>query len=91
MSGPAADRYDPCPCGSGRNFEQCCGAAHPAEASVSPPRDARPDRLNFGPLSEAGKLRAAAEALRHSMHGVPTALHNVGNSAGAGRATPARR
>jgi tetratricopeptide (TPR) repeat protein len=34
-------------------------------------------------LSEAGKLREAAEELRHSMHGVP--------NAGAGRAPPVLR
>jgi tetratricopeptide (TPR) repeat protein len=91
MSAPAAapaeraGRNDPCPCGSGRKFKQCCGAAHPAAGSANPTRNARPDRLNLGPLSEAGKLREAAEALRHSMHGVP------GNAGGAGRATPARR
>ncbi len=91
MSVPAAGRNDPCSCGSGRKFKQCCGAARPAAASVSPPRSARPGRLNFGPLGDAGKLREAAEALRHSMHGVPSPRPNAGNAAGAGRATPARR
>jgi tetratricopeptide (TPR) repeat protein len=84
-------RNGPCPFGSGRKFKQCCGAARPAAASVSPPRSARPYRLKFGPLSEAGERREAAEALRHSMHGVPTALRNAGNAAGARPATPARR
>src|SRR5271156_5327606 len=97
MKGPAATpaeltgRNDPCPCGSGRNFEQCCGAAHPAAASASLPRSARPDRLNFGLLSEAGKLREAAEALRQSMHGVPSSRLNPGNATGAGCAMPVRR
>ena len=59
-------RDDPCPCGSGRDFKQCCGAAHPAPAAANPPRNARPDRVNFGPLSEAGRLREAAEEFRHS-------------------------
>ena len=41
MSGRAAapaertGRNDPCPCGSGRKFKQCCGAARPAAASVA--------------------------------------------------------
>ena len=91
MSGPIAGRNDSCPCGSGRKFKKCCGAAHPAPASASPPRGARPVRLNFGPLSEAGELREAAEALRQSMHGVPTARLNAGNAAGARRAPPAQR
>jgi hypothetical protein len=58
-------RNDPCPCGSGRDFKQCCGAAHPAPAAANPPRNARPDRVNFGPLSEVGRLREAAEEFRH--------------------------
>ena len=97
MSGPAAapaqrtGRSDPCPCGSGRDFEQCCGAAHPVVGSASPPRGARPDRLNFGPLSEAGKLREAAEALSHAMHGIRTIRPNAGNAAGAGHAPPVLR
>jgi hypothetical protein len=85
MSGPIAGRNDSCPCGSGRKFKKCCGAAHPAPASASPPRGARPVRLNLSPLSEAGELREAAEALRQSMHGVPTARLNAGNAAGARR------
>jgi len=95
MSAPAAapaeraGRNDPCPCGSGRKFKQCCGAAHPAAAAASPPRGARLDRLNLGPLSEASELREAAEALRQSMHGVPTPRLNAGNAADAGRAPPA--
>ncbi len=97
MNGPAAapaertGRGDFCPCGSGRQFKQCCGAAHPTAASASPPRGAPPDRLNFGPLSEAGKLREAAEALQHTMHGIRTTRPNAGNPADAGRAAPARR
>jgi hypothetical protein len=57
-------RNDPCPCGSGRDFKQCCGAAHPAPAAENPPRNARPDRVNFGPLSEAG--RRSNSSLRRS-------------------------
>jgi tetratricopeptide (TPR) repeat protein len=97
MSAPAAapaeraGGNDHCPCGSGRKFKQCCGMAHPRAASASSPRSARPDRLKFGPLSEAGKLRDAAEQLRHSMHGVPSPLPNAGNAGRAGRAMPARR
>jgi tetratricopeptide (TPR) repeat protein len=97
MSAPAAapaeraGGNDHCPCGSGRKFKQCCGVAHPRAASASSPRSARPDRLKFGPLSEAGKLRDAAEQPRHSMHGVPSPLPNAGNAGGAGRAIPARR
>ena len=91
MNGPGAGRSDPCPCGSGRDFKQCCGAAHLAAAPVSPPRGAQPDRLNFGPLSEARKLREAAEALSHSMHGIRTTRPNAGNAADAGRARPVLR
>ena len=57
-------RNDACPCGSGRDFKQCCGAAHPAPAAANPPRNARPDRVNFGPLSEAG--RRSNSSLRRS-------------------------
>jgi Flp pilus assembly protein TadD len=57
---------------------------------VSPPRNDRPDRLSLGPLSEAGRLREAAEEFRHWMHGVPTAVSNAGDAADAGRAPPAR-
>jgi tetratricopeptide (TPR) repeat protein len=92
-NGPAAasaeqtGRNDLCPCGSGREFKECCGAARPAVASVSPPRNARPDRANFGPLSEAGRLREAAEEFRQWRHGVPAALPNAGDAA----ATPVPR
>src|ERR1700730_14992589 len=70
-------RHDPCPCGSGRAFKECGGAPPPAQAAANPPRNARPDRVNFGPLSEAGRLREAAEEFRHSMHGVPSCRAGV--------------
>jgi tetratricopeptide (TPR) repeat protein len=62
-------RNGPCPCGSGRKFKQCCGAARPSSATSEPSRDVRRQRLNFGPLSEAGELREASEGLRESMYG----------------------
>src|SRR5208337_3438794 len=97
MSGAAAapaartGRNDPCPCGSGRKFKQCCGAGRPTTAAVDRPRGPRPDRLNFGPLSEAGKRREAAEQLRRSIYGASTPRLNAGNAVGAGSATPARQ
>jgi tetratricopeptide (TPR) repeat protein len=74
-------RNDPCPCGSGRKFKQCCGAGRTAAAPVAPPRNGRPDRLDLGLLSEAGKLREAAEGLRQSMHGAPAPFRRAENGA----------
>ncbi len=64
-------RNDPCPCGSGRKFKQCCGGGRTVAAAADRARGVRPDRLNLGPLTEVGKVREAAENLRQSMHGAP--------------------
>jgi tetratricopeptide (TPR) repeat protein len=64
-------RNDPCPCGSGRKFKQCCGGGRTVAAVADPARGVRPDRLNLGSLTEVGKVREAAENLRQSMHGTP--------------------
>jgi tetratricopeptide (TPR) repeat protein len=77
-----AGRNDPCPCGSGRKFKQCCGAGRPASATSEPPGDARRQRLNLGPLSEAGKLREAAERLQESMYGSRAPFGEPASAAG---------
>jgi hypothetical protein len=66
--GVRTGRNDPCPCGSGRKFKQCCGAGRPAAAAVAPPRGARPDRPKLGPLSEAGKLREPVAGARQPVY-----------------------
>jgi tetratricopeptide (TPR) repeat protein len=75
-------RNDPCPCGSGRKFKQCCGARRPALPTPEPPRDARRQLSNLSPLSEAGQLREAAEGLRESMYGARVPLGEPANAAG---------
>ena len=97
MSGPIATaaerpgRNDPCPCGSGRKFKQCCGAGRPATAAVDPPRSVRRDRLNLGPLTEAGKLREAAEGLRRAMHGTPAPMLKKETGTDTARRAPPQR
>jgi tetratricopeptide (TPR) repeat protein len=74
-----AGRNDPCSCGSGRKFKQCCGAGRRASATSEPPRDAWRQLPNLGPLSEAGKLREAA-GLRESMYGARIPFGAPGNA-----------
>jgi Flp pilus assembly protein TadD len=83
-----AGRNDPCPCGSGRKFKQCCGAGRPESVTPEPPRDARRQPLTLGPLSEAGELREAAEGLRESMYG---ARIPFGDSENAAATSPQRQ
>jgi hypothetical protein len=61
-----AGRNDPCPCGSGCEFKQCCGKAHPAAVAASLLAMPGPIGSISVPLSEAGRLREAAEEFRHS-------------------------
>jgi tetratricopeptide (TPR) repeat protein len=77
-----AGRNDPCPCGSGCKFKQCCGAGRPASTTSEPPRDARRQQLNLGPLSEAGELREAAERLQESMYGTRVPFGELVSAAG---------
>ena len=52
-------RNDPCPCGSGRKFKQCCGLAPQARAAAPAPAAAPLDPLQMkagGALTEAGQL-----------------------------------
>jgi len=75
-------RNDPCPCGSGRKFKQCCGGGRTVAAATDPARGVRPDRLNLGSLTEVGKVREAAENLRQSMHGAPVRFLKAEGPAG---------
>lgn len=57
-------RNDPCPCGSGRRFRQCCGAAAPASGAARALAEA--DRLR-----RAGRAAEAAETLRRALRAAP--------------------
>jgi len=83
-------RNGPCPCGSGRKFKQCCGTVKAGAVAAGPRPGVEADRLNLGPLSEAGKLREAIEGLRQSLHGagapiLETAPAPTRHSGGPGR------
>jgi tetratricopeptide (TPR) repeat protein len=81
-------RNDPCPCGSGRKFKLCCGAAG---LQGQGPGDLHGNgaggSLNIGPLTEASRVREAAERFRQIQFGVPAALFAEKGVSGAGRGT----
>jgi tetratricopeptide (TPR) repeat protein len=74
MSDAAIRRNDPCPCGSGRKFKQCCLGAGEAGASSGTGGPARP---GSGPAATAPaaargvppRATAVAEARRHAAGG----------------------
>jgi tetratricopeptide (TPR) repeat protein len=101
--GARPGRNDPCPCGSGRKFKLCCGAMAPPEpradlrktmpaASPVTSRDGGEGRrLDIGPLSEAGRVREAAERFRQIQFGPPAALFADKSGSGAARGSTPRR
>jgi tetratricopeptide (TPR) repeat protein len=110
MSGPLGaaappGRNDPCPCGSGRKYKLCCGAAgshRPGEAVPSilraatpivPPGGTARKVLDLGPLSEAGRIREEAQRRLRSLYPDPlAALRLPSDSPGAERGpTPQRQ
>ncbi|MDE2137577.1 MAG: SEC-C domain-containing protein, partial [Gammaproteobacteria bacterium] len=64
-----ASRNDPCPCGSGRRFKQCCGAlpgmapaaraAAPAAPAAAPAPLREPDVQSLAALIGRGRLAEA--------------------------------
>jgi tetratricopeptide (TPR) repeat protein len=97
-------RNDPCPCGSGRKFKLCCGAA-PARPSMSPtsraaslfPLSAAADAAagstssGIGPLTEVSDLREAAEAFRRRQSALPAFSILAGDAADVEHRVPPRR
>jgi tetratricopeptide (TPR) repeat protein len=57
-AGAGPGRNDPCPCGSGRKFKQCCAITSPARAAAPTPTAAPVDPLNMksGAITQAGQL-----------------------------------
>src|SRR5215469_3778087 len=53
LTSKAPGRNDPCPCGSGRKYKQCC-AVQPKAGNPAPP--------GFGPLTPAGLFAGAPAA-----------------------------
>lgn len=79
-----------CPCGSGRKFKHCCGVAAPQRANFgTSPADgtvpvAKPvSTINVGPLTEAAKLREAADRFREARSGLSIALVPATDASGA--------
>ncbi len=75
---PQPSRNDPCPCGSGRKFKSCCGAAARTgsrQASPLLPLATLPDRDlgsgGLGPLTEVSRERQAAERYLRSQAALP--------------------
>jgi tetratricopeptide (TPR) repeat protein len=94
-------RNDACPCGSGRKFKHCCSVT--PSRTVNRGFEERPvdntvqaaetrNRLNIGPLTEAAKIREAADQFRQVRSGLPAAVLTKDDGAGfAGESPPARR
>ena len=60
-------RNDPCPCGSGRKYKLCCGAAtaaRPAARPAAEAAEARRVRRNAERLLQAGRAAEALAALQ---------------------------
>lgn len=68
-------RNDPCPCGSGRKYKHCCGAAKPVPGA-RPAREAGRPR---GVTLPDGRVAPASEALQIGLQ-----LHNAGRVRKAG-------
>ena len=76
-------RNDPCPCGSGEKYKRCCGATSGAAGTGVPSNRPSKDngtaaiaavRLNIGPVTEAAKVREAAERFQQLRSGLPASL-----------------
>jgi tetratricopeptide (TPR) repeat protein len=87
-------RNDPCPCGSGKKFKHCCAAAAPRATNAVPgkrPTDGIVEpqetgkRLKDGALTEAAKVREAAERFRQARSGLPGALFTERDGSDPGR------
>lgn len=57
-------RNDPCPCGSGKKYKKCCGAASPGQSDAAYERVRRMDGLISGLLTEFAKMEYGNNALR---------------------------
>jgi len=78
--GPVVGRNDPCPCGSGKRYKHCHGAAGAAPAAAAP---ATPDALVARALAahQRGDLDAAERDYRAALVAAPRhphALHYLG-------------
>ncbi len=73
--GAGPGRNDPCPCGSGRKFKQCCAIAPPARAAASAPTAAPIDPLNMksGAITQAGQLTSNFSPLQRVLRLGPAA------------------
>ena len=99
---PTAGRNDPCPCGSGRKFKRCCGAAPPRQSTTNRRTSALspisavsdPDEWSdgLGPLTEVSRLRRSAEEFIRMQSALPDAsLGSGGAPAVEHEASPERR
>ena len=59
LTGKPPGRNDPCPCGSGRKYKQCC-ALHPQPGGAA-------QRPAFGPLTQAGRFAAPPVELNQAI------------------------
>jgi tetratricopeptide (TPR) repeat protein len=59
-------RNDPCPCGSGRKYKNCCGSGRRADSFGAPERAAA-----LGAMTEAGKFLDEFSPLRQAMRQGP--------------------
>ena len=93
-------RNDPCPCRSGRKLKHCCGVAPSRTANADfgeRPVDGTAqmaetsNRLNVGPLTEAAKIREAAERFRQARSGLSAALLTETDATDAVRGSPPTR
>src|SRR5271156_2729702 len=68
-------RNDPCTCGSGKKYKQCCGgpsAAVPATRHSSNPSHVRTELGALAALMSAGQFAAAADSTRNLLKSDPS-------------------
>jgi tetratricopeptide (TPR) repeat protein len=66
--GAGPGRNDPCPCGSGRKFKQCCAIAPPARQAAAPAATVDPLKMKAGnTLTRAGELTGNFSPLQRAL------------------------
>src|SRR5262249_46326166 len=81
LTAPGAGRNDPCPCGSGKRFKHCHGAAVPNEAAVAAPSGPIQRLEQAVALHQRGDSEAALPIYREVLAQQPdnpVALHFLG-------------
>src|SRR5579864_5297140 len=66
-------RNDPCPCGSGRKYKNCCSGKAPASTAAAPKAEPTPSRqAEIYGLRDAGRFTEALRLAERYAHENPT-------------------